>query len=209
MRKQRFHIILFFLTAMLLSSCRVNRFVPEGKYFLHKNTVEVDRKQTEFTKSEVSSYIIQKTHKVRFPTRFPTWLYYVTENNSGSGFKHWVNEHLSRKPEYFDASEVSHSARQMEQYLDNRGYFNSKVTAKVDYKDKRARVTYTIHPGEPYHISKIDYQVEDTALWRALSRIEPRFPAQVNQVYNAYTLDQQRTTITNFLRNAGYYYFTR
>lgn len=209
MRKLRLHIILLILTALLLSSCRVNRFVPEGKFFLHKNTVEVDEKQVEFTKSEVSKYVTQKPFKVRFPTRFPVWLYYVTENNSGKGFKHWINEHLTRTPEYYDASEVSRSARQMEQYLDNRGYFNSKVTTKVDYSKKRAKVTYTIHPAQPYHISKIDYQVEDTALWKTLSLIERRFPAQVDQVYNAYTLDEQRTTITNFLRNAGYYYFTR
>jgi outer membrane protein assembly factor BamA len=208
-RKQRLHIILVFLTAMLLSSCRVNRFVPEGKYFLHKNTVEIDRKGTEFTKSEVSKYITQKTFKVRFPTRFPVWLYYVTEKNSGTGFKHWVHEHLTKTPEYFDATEVSRSARQMEQYLDNRGYFKSKVTTKVDYKDKRAKVIYTVHPAQPYYISKIDYQVEDTALWKTLSLIEQRFPAKVDQIYNAYTLDEQRTTITNFLRNAGYYYFTR
>ena len=208
MRKKLLHIILF-LTVLILSSCRVNRFVPEGQYFLHKNTVEVDEKRVEFTKSEVSSYITQKPYKVRFPLRFPIWLYYVTEDNSGEGFKHWINEHLTKKPEYYDASEVNRSAKQMEQYLDNRGYFNSRVTTKVDYSNKRAKVTYTIHPAQPYHISKIDYQVEDTALWKTLSLLENRFPAKVDQVYNAYTLDEQRTTITNFLRNAGYYYFTR
>ena len=209
MRKQRLHITLVFLTAILLCSCRVNRHVPEGKYFLHKNTVEIDGKRVEFTNSEVASYITQKPHKVRFPMRFPTWLYYVTEDNSGQGFKHWVNEHLTRKPEYFDASEVKRSAMQMEQYLDNRGYFNSKVTSEVKYSNKRARVYYTVHPAEPYRISKIDYQIEDTTLWKTLSLIERRFPAKVDQVYNAYTLDEQRTTITNFLRNAGYYYFSR
>ena len=209
MRKKSLHITLCFLTALLLASCRVNRFVPEGKYFLHKNTVEIEDKRVEFTKSEVASYITQKPYKVRFPLRFSTWLYYVTEDNSGEGFKHWVNEHLAKKPEYYDASEVTRSARQMEQYLDNRGYFNSKVTSKVDFSNKRARVTYSIQPAQPYRIGKIDYQVEDTTLWHTLSLIERRFPAKVDQIYNAYTLDEQRTTITNFLRNAGYYYFTR
>ena len=98
MSKRRLHIILVFLTALLLTSCRVNRFVPEGKHFLYKNTVEIDHKGTEFTKSDVSKYITQKPFKVRFPTRFPVWLYYITEDNSGKGFKHWVHEHLAKTP---------------------------------------------------------------------------------------------------------------
>ena len=209
MRKKLLHIILFSLIILLLASCRVGRFVPEGQYFLDKNNVEIEGGKVEFSKSDVSSYITQKTHKVRFPTKFSTWLYYVTENNKGSGFKHWVNENLTKKPEYFDPSEVNVSSKQMEQYLDNRGYFHSKVTAKTEFKGYRAKVTYTIHPAKPYHISKVDYQIEDSLLGRYVSRLESRLPAQPGQIYNAYTLDEQRTTVTNYLRNLGYYFFTR
>lgn len=209
MHKRNLHIILFLLTAIILSSCRINRFIPEGKAFLKSNNVEIDGKRVEFTKSEVSSYITQKPFKARFPFRFPLWLYYVTEDNSGHGFKHWLNENLSRKPEYFDDNEVGISAKQIEQYLENRGYFNSKVTSKVKSTNKRAQVTYTISPSEPYRISEVNFHVEDTALRKTLSIIENRLPAKTGDIYNAYALDEQRTTITNFLRNAGYYYFTR
>ena len=42
-----------------------------------------------------------------------------------------------------------------------------------------------------------------------LTRLESRFPVKVNDIYNAYTLDEQRTFITEYLRNAGYYFFTK
>lgn len=209
MRKKTFHIILLGLIALSLASCRVGRFVPEGKYFLDKNVVEIEGKDVEFTKSEVSSYISQSPHKVRFPMKFTTWLYYVTEQNKGTGFKYWVNEHLSKKPEYFNPDEINPSAMQMEQYLDNRGYFNSKVTARTEYKNYHAKVIYTVHPATPYRISNIGYQVEDTVMGRYLSRLESRLPAKPNQIYNAYTLEEQRSTVTNYMRNLGYYYFTR
>lgn len=208
-RKKSLHITLLFLTAIVLSSCGVSRYVPEGKFFLDKNKVEIDQKDVEFTASEVSSYISQKPFRVRFPLRFPVWLYYVTENNSGHGFKHWLHEHLTKTPVYFEPSEIRQSVNQMEQYLDNRGYFHSKITSKVDYSGKNAKVTYTIHPSVPYTISKVDYQIEDTALRKTLSVIERHLPAKEGQIYNAYTLEEQRNTITEFLRNAGYYYFSR
>ena len=194
---------------MLLSSCRVQHLMPEGQHFLHENKVTIEGKKVEFKKSDVTSYITQKTHKVSFPNKFPTWLYYVTEKKADKKFWRWVNKNLSREPEYYDAEAARNSARQIEQYLDNRGYFHSKVTHTVKFKRHKAYSTYTIHPATPYRINKINYQIEDTALMRSVMRLEQRFPTKVNDIYNAYTLDEQRVMVTDFLRNMGYYYFTR
>ena len=206
--KRGAYIILICIVATLFSSCSIRRFVPENQHFLLKNDVVITEKPVEFSKSDVSSYIMQKPHKVRFPNKFTTWLYYVTEDNSGHGFKHWVNEHFSRKPEYYDADEATASARQIEQYLDNVGYFHSKVTNEVDFKGYNAKAKYVVYPCKPYHINNINYEIEDTVIMRYVRRMESRLPVKVNDIYNAYTLDEQRTYITNFLRNLGYYYFT-
>ena len=207
--KRGIHIILTCIIVTLLASCSIRRFVPENQHFLHGNIVEITEKKVAFSKSDVSSYIIQKPHKVQFPTKFTTWLYYVTENNSGHGFKYWINEHFSKKPEYYDADEATTSAQQIEQYLDNIGYFHAKVTNEVNFKGYRAKAKYVVNPGTPYRINKINYQIEDTLIMRYVKRMESRLPVKTNDIYNAYTLDEQRTNLTEFLRNMGYYYFTR
>ena len=209
MRPIKKHIILLSLLLALLSSCSISRFVPENQHFLDKNTVVIEGKKVEFTKSEVSSYITQKPHQVRFPFKFSTWFYYVTEDLTQKPFWRWINKTIGRTPEYYDKEAAYFSARQIEQYLNNRGYFNSKVTNNVVFKNYKAKAIYTIHPAPPYRISKINYQVEDTAIARILTRIEDRFPAKVNDIYNSYKLDEQRTVITEYLRNMGYYFFSR
>lgn len=209
--RRALHIILSCLTLTLLASCAIGRFVPEGKYFLDKNTVEIQSDQsTEFSKSDLSDYIIQSPHRVRFPGRFTTWLYYVTEKYE-TGLWHWMNVHISRKPEYYDPQSAVNSARQLEDYLDNRGYFNSKVTNRVEYNGYRAKAIYEVKPAEPYIISDIDYHIEDTVIGSIVDRLKSRdrLPARSGTIYNAYTLDEQRVRITEFLRNMGYYYFTR
>jgi len=208
------HIILVCFTLTFLASCSISQFVPEGQHFLHKNTVIIEETKgaepVEFTKSEVSNYIIQGTHRVGFPNKISTWLYYVTEEYE-KGFWHWVNEHLSRKPEYYDAETAYNSARQIEDYLDNRGYFHSKVTNSVTFDGYKAKATYVIQPTTPYHISEVDYNIEDTVIMGIVKRLKDRdrLPARVGDTYNAYTLDEQRVYVTDFLRNMGYYYFTR
>ena len=141
MRRLGKHIILLSLLTALLSSCSVGKFVPENQHFLNKNNVVIDGKNVEFTKSEVSAYITQKPHQVRFPFKITTWIYYVTENKTDKSFYRWINETLGRKPEYYDPESSYYSARQIEQYLDNRGYFNSKVTNRVDFKGYKAKAT--------------------------------------------------------------------
>ena len=52
----------------------------------------------------------------------------------------------------------------MERYLDNIGFFNSKVEFETTFKHKTSVVKFTIHPSIPYKISKIDYTISDTTL---------------------------------------------
>lgn len=196
------------LTAVLLASCSIRRHVPEGSYFLDQNKVVIKGEHLEFDKSNIKAYIHQEPFKTGFPHKTALWIYYVTEKSQGR-FGKWINKYLGKVPEYYDNDAAINSTKQIEQYLNNRGYFNSKVTLNTKKKRHLAKATYTITPTEPYRISKIDYHIEDTVLAPHLMRLESRFPVKVNDVYNAYTLDEQRTYITDYLRNAGYYYFTK
>lgn len=212
MRIKHLHIVLLMLVATLFASCSIKRFVPEESQFLHKNKVEIKAKKTGLKSSELSAYITQKPFNARFPNRFRLWWYYVTEN-SKSGFWRWINKNIGREPEYFDENSATYSVEQLEQYLNNRGYFNSKVRCDVKSFRRRKKhllvATYSVYPTQPYRIHDIQYEIEDTVLAKTILRYEDRFPAKTGDIYNSYTLDEQRTFITERLRNNGYYYFNK
>lgn len=212
MNKHRLYIILICLAALLFTSCSIRRFVPDGSQFLDKNKVVVKSDDVEFGKSDIKAYINQEPFNARFPHKAELWFYFVTEHSQGS-FGKWINKHFGKVPEYYDNNAAINSKKQIEQYLDNRGYFNSRVTLTTKTVSKKKRhlvqATYTVYPATPYRINKINYQIEDTALAPHLLRLESRFPVKENDIYNAYTLDNQRTFITEYLRNAGYYFFNK
>lgn len=213
-RKRLFHIALTCLAVTLLASCSIRRHVPEGKHFLDKNQIVIKQKHVTFSKADLKTYIGLKSTKVHFPFRFSTWLYYVTEDKTDKSFWRWVNQHLTKEPVYFDMDAAINGAQQAEQYLDNIGYFHSKVKFDVEYSKRRrkrhlVKTRYTVYPGKPYTISNINYQIEDTVLAQQVMLLERRFPTKVNDIYNAYNLEQQRSDITEFLHNMGYPYFTR
>ena len=212
MQGKRYHILLIgALIAMLMPSCAIRRFVPEGKYLVQSNKVVIEEQGTEINKSDVSKYISLKPFLSTFQTNVPTWIYYKWERKPESGFWKWMNKNFGRAPIYYDKSEADKSTTQMTRYLDNVGYFNSKVThtEEINKRRKRVKVTYHIYPTKPYRISKIDRIIEDSLVNRLIMRDSTRFPVVAGDIYNAYSIKDERELITERMRNSGYFYFTQ
>ncbi len=209
MRQKNIHIILIFTILLSTMGCSVKKYVPEGKHLVAKNTVITDKKKTTFSKSDLASYIIQKPYRKRFSTNFKIWIYYVTEGKTHKKVPKWFREKFGTKPEYYDKAIADKSSQQIELYLDNVGYFNSQVTNEVVFKRHKAKVKYNVKVGEPYYINELSQSIADTALVPYIEEIESSFPVHEGDIYNAYTLDDQRELITTHLRNNGYYFFNR
>ena len=211
MKGKRLHIILAMLAAVMLSSCSLRRFVPEGKYLVKSNKVVIEEKGTEISKSGVSKYISLKPYKSAIRTNIPTWIYYEWERHPKNAVWKWMNKNFGNQPVYYDKAEANNSTTQMMRYLNNVGYFNSKVTHEVKTKkrSKKAKVTYHIYPTKPYSVKDINYVIEDSLVRTYIMRDSTDFPLKEGDIYNAYSLDEQREIITERLRNSGYFYFNR
>ena len=211
MKGKRLHIILVMLAAVMLSSCSLRRFVPEGKYLVRTNKVVIEEKGTEINKSDISKYISLKPYRTTFQTNFPTWVYYKHERRPKSAFWKWMDKNFGKQPIYYEVAEANNSMIQMMRYLDNVGYFNSKVThsLKTKKRKKTAKVTYYVYPTKPYRVKDIEYVIEDSLVRSYIMRDSANFPLKKGDIYNAFSLDNQREIITDRLKNSGYYYFNR
>ena len=211
MSGKRLHIVIGLLVAVMMSSCSLRRFVPDGKYLVKSNKVVIEKKGTEISKSGISKYISLKPYKSTFQTNIPTWIYFKYERKPKNAFWKWMDKNFGRQPSFYDESEANNSAKQMMRYLDNVGYFNSGVTHEVKTKKwkKIAKVTYHVYPNQPYRVNNLDYVIEDSLIRSYVMRDSTKFPLEEGDIYNAYSLDKQREIITERLKNSGYYYFNR
>lgn len=202
-------MILVSALVLIMSSCSLRRYVPEGKYLVKKNVVVVENDSTDINKSKLSDYISQKPYKESLDSEMPFWIYYNSKAHPDSRFWKWLNEAMGSEPTYYEKTEANYSAKQIALYLGNTGYPNSKVKSSVQAKRHKAVVTYTVTPSRPYRISKIDYIIDDSVMANYIMLFEKDFPVAVGDIYNAYTLNDQRELITERLKNVGYYFFTR
>ncbi|MCT4580942.1 MAG: BamA/TamA family outer membrane protein [Flavobacteriales bacterium] len=131
------------------------------------------------------------------------------------------------KPVIIDSVKTVTSAKQLNIYLINKGYFNNTVDYQITYypdtipkrngkfkvkhkrKANRGEIDYLINLEKPYRIKGISYNVTDTLILNYLDSIDDQAIIKTNQIYDSEKLNKERERITTFLMNNGYKYFNK
>jgi len=201
--------IIVLLSILVMSSCSIRKYVPDGNALLIKNQIKVTKSYEEISESEVSKHITQKAMPQLFGWMPFVNVYYRTAKKTDKKFYKWVNQKIGREPVYYSEKATAESKKDIETYLNDIGFFNSKVVTTTKIKRCRAKVKYTIYPGKPYKIQNISHKISDEAVANEIKKIEKSLPVKTGDNYNAYTMDDQRDIIVEHLSNNGYFYFSR
>ncbi len=109
----------------------------------------------------------------------------------------------------FDSSQVTLTRERFQGYLFSKGYFKNTVSSKITPSDKRVRVRYTIHPGKPYFVDSIFYDVPDTAIFRIINDNVDDSHIKKGKKYDQEDLTNERERIDFLMKDFGYYEFSR
>lgn len=197
------------LVVLGLASCAIRKYVPEGKAILTDYEIINDSTHYNISKSEVSNYVIQKPNKNIFGWLPRVWVYYKTLDKTDKSFYRWINKNFGVEPVYYNSVLTADSKRQIENYLNNTGFFKSRVMATKIDKNNRATVVYRIIPAKPYTIREVDKKVYDSAVSKEINKINNDLVVKSGDNYNVFTMDKERDLITTHLRDNGYFFFTK
>jgi outer membrane protein assembly factor BamA len=162
--------------------------------------------------SDISSFYLQKPNKRVLGVRI-----YAHAYNFGTLFRDssWMNrlftETIGEPPVIYDSTMVDKTFANIRQHLENMGYFDVELKARItEYpKMKALKVTYLIYPHEPYRIGNIKLDIKDPEL-RAYAMIN--FNKRIiheGDIFSVEDLKLERERLVNSLQNAGYYYFNK
>ena len=204
-----FKFILLTLIIIGLSSCAIRKYVPEGKAILIENVIINDSTQYSISKSEVNNYIIQKPNKNIFGWLPRVWVYYKTLDKTDRKFYRWINKSFGVEPVYYSTNITDNSRRQIEDYLENVGYFKSTVEPHMTSGNHRARVVYHLQPAEPYKVRNINVKIADSAVAKIVDEVEDDFQLKEGENYNFFSMYKDREMITEAMLDNGYFMFSK
>lgn len=190
---------------LLLSSCSVDKFIPEDNYLLESVKVQTHDKQ--FDASQFAQYIHQKGNSRWFSLfKIPMGTYLL----SGKDSTKWLNRTLRRlgeEPVLYDSLQAAMSCEDLRTAMQNMGYMNAKVDLSTKRHGKRISAIYTLTPGSPYLIHSLSYDIQDSAISEVLEQYRNQAPLHSDSLFTVSSLDNRRKQITQILNDSGFYHF--
>ena len=199
-----------FVLMLLLASCNATKFVPEGQYLLNKARVKcVDDKSV--SASDLSSYLRQhqNTEILGF-WKMQLHVYNTAPTDTTTKTKKALarNAHkMGEAPVIYDDDLTRVSMQQLEQQMNNMGYFQAEVDTHKVIKNRKVDITYLVTAHQPYYIRHYSVDIPEEAV-RVIAEDE-RCKVQPGAQFSTEVLDAERERIAAVLRNRGYFYFEK
>lgn len=242
---------------MMLFSCSITKRIGENEQLLTKNKIEFDKnfqvKNAASLKAELNTLIRQTPNEEwLFFYKLPAHLYlqiedykrnnfpeeYFTDKNFDSdslsetplesALRNLAERRIAEKPTIFSEEQMDVTAKQMENYMHNRGYFNAKVNTSINtpvekskgddlyFNPKRnqeiisktVEVTYKVNSKNLYKIDSVEFKCKEESIQNILDSISARSFLKRGGAVDGLLYDKEKNRITNTLRNKGYAFFT-
>ncbi len=202
-------IIFILMVGVVLHSCSSTKHVPDGSYLLDKVSIHIEG-DTIDTDQDLYYFLRQTpNHKVLGFAKLQLATYSLSGRDSTKWYNKWLRK-IGQEPVIYSPELTDASARQLRQALINRGYLEARVVPDTIVNgNKRMTVNYEVYPGRPHYISSVDYDISDTTLRRLVMADTSHLNLRPGVPFDRNTLDNDRSTITEALRNAGYYGFNK
>ena len=201
--------IILLMISTFLYSCSTIKHVPEGYYLLDEVKINIDG-ETDATDKELYYFLRQTpNHKVLGFAKLQLSTYSLSGIDSTKWYNRWLRN-IGQPPVIYNKELTDASVRQLKQALINRGFLDAQVAADTITKGKkRISVNYTITPGKPHYISSINFDIPDSAIRKIVIADTASLHLRPGTKFDRNILDNDRTSITEALRNAGYYAFNK
>ena len=216
-------VALYLLTILLAIACSTTRYVPEGdKLYTGIKKVEFTDAKENATGSVGKTALEEARYALDYAPNgsiagsstlraLPIGLWWYNGlRDSESKIGKWLFKKLANEPVLLSKVNPDLLADVATNVLKYYGYFNGNVEAEIipsKKNPKKAKVSYTATLGTPYHYDSISYcnfaHNADSLIQSTLNEriIHP------GEQFDAAAMEEERTRISNLLRNNGYYYF--
>ena len=176
-----------FSILLLTTACSTGKYVQEGEYILDKVAVVSD--QSDYNAAPLSQYVRQKEKPKLFSL---------------------FRNPFSRKPVIYDTLQARLSCQDLMTAMQNEGYMNADVSLNTETKGKKLKVTYLLHPGQPFLIGKVNYDIQDEGVQQLLHLDQPaNQQIKPGMRFTVETLDNERKRIAGLLSDNGYFRFNK
>lgn len=186
-------IFLLIFLSIVLSNCNTTKFINSDQAYLTKNSVQINGKVTDKVvfKDEIETLFKQRPVSLR-----KRWFYHKTKGR--------IQRRFGEKPTIYDPILSAKTAETIQFFLQNKGYYKSKVTYTKKIKKQHAQVSYLLDLDKEYVIDSISFFSEDTDIQKIMDVVADESVLKRGVPLDVSKYRQEVNRLTNIIRNFGY-----
>ncbi len=211
MRTKTLYISLLLL--FLASSCSNTKYLPQGELLYTGGKIKVEddsisRKERKNLRKVMEGMLRPKPNSRVLGLRFKLYIYNIAgAPKKEKGFRHWLRYKVGEPPVLFSNFDLDFNKNILQNYAENKSYFNTRVAADSTRRGKRASSNFLVKPGSPYKIKQVIFPADTMELEQAMMAIKEKSFLKPGENYDLDKVKAERQRIDTHLKEKGYFYF--
>lgn len=194
-------------------SCSNTRFLKENQMLYTGATVKIEndtisKKEKKELQSALEANLTPKPNSTFLGMRPKLYFYNIAkEPKKDKGFNYWLKYKMGEKPVLLGDVDREFNKDIIENYSENKGYFNARATYDTVSKNKKAQVIYTVRPGARYLVDGVKFQKDSTLINQEIQNLANKTILKNGRPFDLDVIKAERERIDNSLKERGFYYF--
>ncbi len=216
MRRNFYTYCRYLLTAgfsAVIFSCSNTKYLKEGQMLYTGAEINIEsdtipKKEKKELKENLQENLTPKPNSTFLGLRPKLFFYNITkEPKKQKGFRYWMKYKLGEPPVLLGDVDREFNKNIIENYSENKGYFNAKAKYDTVSKNKKAEVIYTLNPGARYLISNVRFPEDSSIINKEIQIIKDKTFLKAGNPFDLDVIKSERDRIDNNLKEKGFYYF--
>lgn len=199
------------LAVIFLTACSTTSTLSDNELLYKGHKLDItDRSERKLRgiKKDIKNEIRPAPNDRLLGIPIKLWIYnFMGEDIPEKGFRNWMQKKLGQAPVIYKDTYSRRSELNIEQYLFNKGYFNASAASDTTVKGKKLKAEYTVRMNERYHFDTVFYSAADDTLSKFMKEAEEISGLKSGQPYDLEKIKEERSDVSYYLRNQGFYFF--
>ena len=195
-------------------ACNNTKFLKEGQMLYTGAEIKIKndtlpKSDKEELQTALEENLTPKPNSTFLGLRPKLYFYNITkEPEKQKGLRYWMKYKLGEPPVLLGDVDREFNKDIIENYSENKGYFNATATYDTIGKNKKAKVVYTLNPGARYSISNVRFPEDSSLINQEIQKLKRRSFLKTGNPFDLDVIKSERERIDNRLKEKGFYYFS-
>lgn len=194
---------------LILSGCSTSKNIPDNDALYTGSIIdisqtEVSSKHKKIIHRNIKQLLKPKPNSKILGMPIKLWMYNL---GSEKGIGGWIRRKFGEEPVLFSRVNVKNTEELLDNYLENRGFFQVFVSSETIVANKKAKVRYEVKTGPEYKIRNMVFPTDSTTLGDAIRETKSGTLLHAGAPFNLDLILGERIRINTILKERGYYYF--